>query len=357
MKKLEIFLKNILLKILLSFNKPGASLPLPEIGPNSRVLFIRLNRIGDALVTTPLLKYISEKCKCKTDILADRKNSFIFNYTSNKHDIILYKKGLREFFKLISQINNNKYDVIVDLHDDISTTVSFILALSKSPYKFGLTKGNEQLYTHTVQRLAPDKYHVVNRILEISKLFNLVPPAETNIDFVLSEEAKNYAKDFISKHNLKRFKVGINISAGSSARFWGVERFKKITEYFSAFDADILILTAPTDIRAAEIISNEKYPVYFSEKFEKFCALISELDFLFSPDTSIIHIASAFRIPLFGIYVKYNTNDIIWYPVASKYEVAVTEEPNFENLDFNEVRDKLKPFFEYLYYEETNTAL
>ena len=74
--------------------------------------------------------------------------------------------------------------------------------------------------------------------------------------------------------------------------------------------------------------------------------MISKLNFLFTPDTSTVHLASAFRVPMFGIYVQYNTNDLPWTPYQSKHEIVITREPNFLNLSFEDVIPKLKPFIE-----------
>jgi ADP-heptose:LPS heptosyltransferase len=358
MKKLEIVLKNLLLRILLSFNKSNKGAVIPCFNRDSKILCIRLNRIGDALVTTPFLKYISDNLNCRIDILADRKNYFIFESTLNKYNIFIYNKGLTGLYKLITLINRTKYNVIIDLHDDVSTTVSFIIALSKAPFKFALQKENKIIFTHTINRLAPENNHVIYRLFELSKLFSLTPPPNANIDFVIGKESEKYADEFIKKHHLmNKYLLGINISAGSEARFWGGERFNKLVEFFSKYHVSIILLTAPNDIKKAEIISNGKYPVFYSHEFDKFCSIIPKLNFLFTPDTSIVHIASAFKIPLFGIYVKYNTNDIIWYPIASKYEAVITTEPNFKNLDFEALKDKLKIFFENTYNEEKNTLM
>ncbi|NLT49293.1 MAG: glycosyltransferase family 9 protein [Ignavibacteria bacterium] len=357
MKEIEIFFKNVFLKLLLLFNRPSRKRALPVIDKNTKVLFIRLNRIGDALVTTPLLKFIKDNCNCSIGVLAGRKNFFVFKNTSSNSPILLFHKGLSGFIKTVSIINKNKYDIIVDTHDDVSATVSFLIALSKAPYKFGLKKDNETIFTHTVSKLNPSENHVINRIIELSRLFSLSPPEKANIDFVLRKEAADYAHRFIEENKLKRFKVGINISAGSDARFWGTERFKNLASFFEQYNVDVIILTAVNDIEKANDIAINKYPLFFNENFEKFCSLIPELDFLFTPDTSIVHIASAFNVPMFGIYVKYNTEDLIWYPAASEYETVITTEPNFDNLEFEQVFPKLKTFFEKIYYEKTNSRL
>ena len=74
MKKIEFLVKNIFLNILLFINRSPKSKKDLTLSPSSKILFIRLNRIGDALVTTPLISAVKKSTKCKIHILSDKKN-------------------------------------------------------------------------------------------------------------------------------------------------------------------------------------------------------------------------------------------------------------------------------------------
>lgn len=350
MKQIEIFFRKVFLQIILFLNKRLNSNHKISLNSGSKVLLIRLNRIGDALVTTPFIKLIKEKTGCSIDILADRNNHFIFSNNPSIRNIFVFRKGLNGLKEIIKIIKLNNYDAVIDLHDDISTTVTLILAFSKAKSICGLQKGNENVYTHTVKRLDPKSVHIVDRILELSNLFNfnkndfkselqVFPSYESNI-FV-----KNYIKE---KYPSNKFLIGINISAGSDARFWGIERFKMLIKFLQIYDVNILLLTTPMHMEKAKEISENRINI-FPTKFDEMRYLISELDFLFTPDTALVHIASVYKTPLFGIYVNYNTTDMIWSPYNSDYEAVITEEPNFENLDYSIVEEKFIPYFKKKY--------
>ena len=137
------------------------------------MLFIRLNRIGDALVVTPLFHIVKENLGCQIDILADKKNYFIFENNKFIDNVLTFAKGINGFLSKLKKINKLNCDAVIDLHDDISTTVSFLIVLSKSRYKIGMNKGNEKIYTHTIKKLNSTEHHVIDRIMEFSKLFNI----------------------------------------------------------------------------------------------------------------------------------------------------------------------------------------
>lgn len=350
MKQFEILLRKFLLSVLIFFKKAEKVEKKLESYDCLKILFIRLNRIGDALVTTPLLYTIKKNLDCHVTILASRYNYFIFNNNQLADEVIVYNKKVSSFIKLINQKN---FDVIVDLHDDISTTVSYLVAFSKVKNKIGLKKGIDKLYTHLVDKLDPSKYHVIDRVMEFTKVFGIKYDGQKiNVIYNPKTESKKIVDNYIVKHfPVKNFLVGINISSGSSARFWGVKKFKEVISLLSNYGVNIILLCIERDIKYAWEIAGKNIPIFYRNDFDEFAAMIERIDLLFTPDTSIVHIASAFNVPVFGLYVKYNTNHVVWYPYKSDYEVIITTEPTLENINTEIVKEKFIPFFEKYFYE------
>ena len=346
MKQLEQFTKYILLKILLLFSHQKKINRNIKFNEDSRILFIRLNRIGDALITTPLIHEIKKQLKCTIFILADKKNSFIFENNPSVDYIIDHQKGLKGLNKIRNYIKVNKIDTIVDLHDDVSTSVSFILAFSKVSNKFGLKKSNFKIYTDTIERLNPINTHIAGRILELSRLFKInVNKSETSIHYYPHKESIESAEKWIKEtYPNKRFLLGINISAGDKARFWGIDNFRMLLDEIRLLNLECMLFSTPEDSELAKKISDEKYIYPANNDFNFFAEGILHLDLLFSPDTSAIQIAAIKSIPVFGLYVMYNTNNMIWSPYHTEYNCVITNEPTLENVTFEEVKKKFIPF-------------
>ena len=359
MKIIESFIKNELLKILIFFNPIKRQTPLPHFNKNSNLLFIRLNRIGDALVTTPLMHEIKNQIGCKVFVLADKKNHFVFRNNPAIDNVIIFEKGFRGLFKINKLIKDNKIDAVIDLHDDVSTTVSFLIVLSNVKYKFALRKSNFTIYTHLVDRLDPIQNHVIDRILNITKLFNIkFKKEEICVKYYPTENENRIANEQIQKMNFSnKFLIGINISAGSRARFWGLDNYKSLLKELSGYDVHIIIFCSENDIVLANQIADKKYIYPITKEFGIFAAAIMKLDFLITPDTSVVHIASIKKIPIFGLYVKYNTDDMIWSPYNCDFEAVVTHEPTLENMSFKEVKIKLIPFLENHLNVKSNSLL
>lgn len=348
MKKIEIFFKNILLKLLVLFNPVKKLTELPVFNSKSILLFIRLNRIGDALVTTPLLWEIKQQLGCKIIVLADKKNHFVFKNNPSIDKVIVFNKKLSDFFNFNKLLKDESIEAIVDLHDDVSTTVSFLVAIAKIRLKFGLRKSNYSLYSHTVEKLNPSSNHVIERILNLSSLFNMkIEKKNISVIYFPTDPEKQIASDQLEQMNPEiKFLIGINISAGSDARFWGVDNYKMLLTTLSKYQSRILIFCSEKNLHFAKQITdiNNIYPT--TDSFGIFASAILNLNFLITPDTSIVHIASIKRIPILGLYVKYKTNDMIWSPYNTDFEYVETEEPTLSNVTFDEVKNKLIPFLE-----------
>jgi ADP-heptose:LPS heptosyltransferase len=346
MKKLEIILRNFILQLLLLFKKQQNNSALPTFDADSKILFIRLNRIGDALVTTPLFHQLKEKLNCTIFVLADTKNHFIFENCPNVDKTIVYEKGLNGIKQVNNFIKENNIFTIVDLHDDVSVTVSFLIALSKTKFKFGLKKSNNKIYTHTIDRLDAAKYHVVERNLELIKLFGFLPDYSiAKTSYRIKDSSLETAEKIIHKSN-DEFIVGINITAGSDARFWGVENFKNLVQLLIERNIKYIVFTTEDKFTDALLIC-DKINIYPPDKdFDIFAAGISKVNLLFTSDTSVMHIASMLNIPVFGLYVKYKTEDMIWSPYKTEFDCIITEQPTLNNVTFSEVKNKFIPFLE-----------
>jgi len=359
LKKIEILLRNLFLRLLLFFRKDSRNLSPAHFTKDSKILFIRLYRIGDALISTPLLKEIKDKIGCKIYILASDSNYFIFKNNKIADEIIIYKKNPIEFIKLINKLDKIGFDAIVDLHDNVSFTVSCLIAWIKSPNKFGFKRDNFKLFTAAIDKPDPVNNHVVTRMMEFSKLF-MIPSENSKINIVFEPSVKSFEKArlFYNKYFAQhKFTIGINISAGGDARYWGTANYKAIISELLKYQVNILLMCSEKDLPKANEISEDAIAIYYSPQFDDFCAMIQNIDLLITPDTSIVHVASAFKRPVFGLYVKFQTTDHIWSPFNTPFECVVTEEATLQNVSIESVKSKLIPFFENYYYEFANQKL
>ncbi len=128
-----------------------------------------------------------------------------------------------------------------------------------------------------------------------------------------------FPKISLKKMPSAKIKIGINLEGYSHNGEINSDDLRIICQGIYQENAEILIiiLSKPGDERKIEKLIkdmglNYVVPSYFS--ILEVSALISELDLVISPDTSIIHIASAFNIPSVSIYTANKNNYRLWAP-------------------------------------------
>ena len=103
-----------------------------------------------------------------------------------------------------------------------------------------------------------------------------------------------------------------------------------------------VVLTAPADLpRVAPALAPA--PVFSAASFEEFAAVISQMDALFTPDTAAVHVAAAYRLPVFGLYVAERPGHLNWYPYGSRYDWLITPQA-LPDLPYEEVWARFKAF-------------
>lgn len=354
LKRWEYRLKRLLLKLLrfvAGTSKPSAR----PLGPESKVLFIRLNRIGDALISTALIHAVKERLGCIVHVYAGTPNRFIFENHPEVSRVYTYGKKLGDLWRFRQMCRSERYDAVVDCHDDVSTTVSYLVALSGAAYRIGLYRpANHQVFTHTYPRTDPASTHVLDRLLQLTQAFGFIVAREqANVYYPirreLREAARGSAQTLFTGPGLR---VGVNLTAGSPARFWGVQNFQKLVPALQTAGCQVVLMGLPGDKAAATQIAPD-VPFYANPDFMAFSALIPELNLLFTPDTSLVHVASAYHVPVAGLYVYMNTQLMYWYPYRSPYVAITTAAPTLSELTFEEVWAQLAPFLHALKAQET----
>ncbi|MDX2063207.1 MAG: glycosyltransferase family 9 protein [Bacteroidia bacterium] len=344
-KRWEYRLKRLLLRLVRGL-APAAPPPDQPLGPGSKVLFIRLNRIGDALISTALIEPVKARLGCTVHVYADVKNRFVFDSQPFVDRVYAYRKRISDFWYFRALCRRERYDAIVDCHDDVSTTVSYLVALSGAPYRIGLYRpANHQLYTHTYPRTDPARTHVLDRLLQLTQAFGFtLGPDEGNVVYHIPAQALAQAEAvWAQAYPARGVRVGVNLSAGSEARFWGEANFACLVADLTALGVQPMLLGLPSDQpRAGRIAPG--VPFYYNPDFAAFSAIIPALDLLFTPDTSLVHVASAYHIPAAVLYVHSNPNLQYWYPYRSAYVAVTTPADTLATLPYPTVWQQLAPF-------------
>ncbi|MEE8404685.1 MAG: glycosyltransferase family 9 protein, partial [candidate division Zixibacteria bacterium] len=163
--------------------------------------------------------------------------------------------------------------------------------------------------------------------IDLSDISEFAPP-------FLSDKSKSKSSEFFNSlagSGTAELSVGINISAGSPTRVWQQSKFVALINSIlkNSSKAQIIIFSMPDERgRAAEIISKCNSKVFLIPSglsLEDVSAIISKLDVLITPDTSLVHIARAFKVQVVGLYTRFMKNFLLWKPFGQDSGTVVSD--------------------------------
>jgi ADP-heptose:LPS heptosyltransferase len=361
-KRFEISFRRLLVQVLgLLVRRHHQHLPAQDFH-SKKFLFIRQDRIGDVLISTPIFALLKKYYPSATiDVLLSTNNHYVLEHDPVIRKRWIYIKKIIPTIQLLSSIRKEKYDYAIDMMDNPSATSTLLCLFAGAQWNVGLSKQNSYIYDIIVPMLSRRDTHIIHRIAQLILPFGINPDSEElQIRYYVSKNSEDIAGQFISDYRLTKEKIiGMNISAGGEARYWGIEKYRSLIRYLNKRHSDLfpLLLYHPSDdLKAKEIAFNQEKALLtpITESFDQFAAFIKRLSFLISPDTSAIHLASAFGIPSLVLYVQSNKELKIWEPYGIDYETIVTDVDKLSTISVEEVIRGLEKLFTKVQYRKNN---
>ncbi|MEP0821999.1 MAG: glycosyltransferase family 9 protein [Ignavibacterium sp.] len=360
LKTLERGFRNLLLQFLRVVARRRRSVPRHASAAGAKILFIRQDRIGDVLVSTPVFSALKERYPdCTLDIVLSPGNHVVLANSPHIRKRWIYTKAPMASFRLLRNIRAERYDFVIDLMDNASATSTVILLLAGGRWNIGLAKENSYACDIAVPLKSRKDSHIVERIAELLRPLGIDPSKEhLSIKYFIGQDAHDEVNRFLEATGKNRSAlIGVNISAGSDTRFWGIANYRGLIERMIAGHPDmtVVLLGKPQDRgRLADIAAGIGNAIVAPEtSFDAFAAWISRFAILVTPDTSAVHLAAAFGIPAVVLYVQSNPDLRIWEPYGSPHEAVITTVDDLSTIPVQEVHAA----FEKLWLRSRGDAL
>ena len=293
----------------------------------NKILILRPDRIGDSVCSLPLIDRIKKDFPdLKLAVLASPKNVGIMSRDPRFDKIYLYRRHIFRDIATVMKIRRERYDAVVDLLADDSVTTLFLsqLTVGDKP-RIGVGKKRYARYYDYNYDPGPDcPEHTIDINLKLIEAFGIVDThpdgyAPPYIDRAARDKADRFYRE-LAADGKTRLKVGINLSMRGPNRDWGHDNFKGLVDrLLKDFEpCRIIIITAPPDRRKGDRLQDEFGSAVDQVppdcNLTEISAILAGLDILISPDTSLVHIARSFEVPVVGLYPEYRQVYRQWRP-------------------------------------------
>ncbi|MBC7390164.1 MAG: glycosyltransferase family 9 protein [Opitutaceae bacterium] len=274
-----------------------------------KILIIRFSSIGDIVLTTPVVRGLKEQLY-GSEVHYCTKASF--------HQVLEANPYISKFhfledslFKLISELKAEKYDLVIDLHNNLRTRIikMFLGIPSKTFEKLNWEKW--QMVNLKKNKLP--KVHIVDRYFATVERL-AVSYDGRGLDYFIP------ANDEIQLKSLpKQFQPGYYVYAIGGQHETKKLPLNKMKELVSKINVPLILLGGKEDsLNGTEL---EKYGKSIGKQILNLCgktslnqsaSYVKQSGKVFTHDTGLMHIAAAFRkevisiwgntIPEFGMY-------------------------------------------------------
>lgn len=310
------------------------------------ILFLRYDgKIGDMIVNSLMFREIKKVYPdIRIGVIARGAAIDIIKDNPNVDKIYKYYKDRKKIKDLALKIKEEKYDLLIDFSEMLRVNQMMLINLCRARINTGLDRKDWELFDLSIESGKDFKWteHITKRYLAyLIKLGLKKENINISYDIYLKDE-KKYEVFFNEIKESK--KLILNPYGASKHKSFSIETLENIITYLKDKDIAIILTYFGDKYKELEFLEKKYKYVYIPKKIESIldtAILIKKSDYVISPDTSIVHIASAFNKKMITVYPpkggKYGVDHLVWAPKSEYSRVIFCKDKtgNYDEIDIN----------------------
>ena len=302
------------------------------------ILFFRYDRIGDMVITTPVFRELKrEHPEINISVLASKVNQTVLHNNPYVDKVYInYKNNLFRDLLTLLKLRNKKFDVCVEFdHSVIPHSIARLRIIKPKKIisvvkegRYGVKGSELELYDYFTEK--SKDAHFQDIWLNTLGPFGVTPKSK-QYDLFCTEQQKRKAVDFLLQFQ-KKIIIGINLEGAVKGKKITSDKLEEICHGIYHFNKDvqIILLSSPKIYKNIVRLSRKMnlpyvVPSYKTASVLDVAALIQNLQLIITPDTSIVHIASAFNVPIVSIHEKNNDSYRLFAPKSQHSKTVFSE--------------------------------
>ncbi|MBX9850921.1 MAG: glycosyltransferase family 9 protein [Cytophagaceae bacterium] len=283
-----------------------------------KILIIRFSSIGDIVLTTPVVRNIKKQIPgAELHYCTKSKFKSVLEHNPYIDKFHFLEDDLSD---LISRLKKENFDTVIDLHRNLR---SFIIktSLNKKSYTFDKLNFKKWLLVNLKINKLP-KIHIVDRYMKVVEKLAVKNDNE-GLDYFMNEKDMVNLSDFPETH--RNGYIAFAIGAQHNTKKLPKER---IVELCKKINLPIILLGDHNDKIAGDYVEqklkeNNKNIIFNAcgkYSLNQSASIVKEATKVFSHDTGLMHIASAFKKEIYSIWGN-TVPEFGMYPYQTKYHI------------------------------------
>ena len=287
-----------------------------------RVLFVRLDNLGDVLLTTPAFQAVRRALpETRLALLAGPAGCEVGRLDPDIDETILYHAPSEDVhFRLpqdpdrematVEALKERGFDaaIIFTSYKQSALPAAYLCYLAGIPLRAaGSFEGPGSLLTHRhrYEETAPPKHETL-RGLELTEFLGF-PPVEPEMMLVPREEDEEGAESLLERHDVERFVI-VHPGASASSRAYPADRYAALVEGLAEKGGlPVLVTGGPGEEDLTRRVAGSTGIALGGETgLGEFAALVGRAAIVVTNNTGTTHIASAMKRPVVTVFAGTN---------------------------------------------------
>ena len=306
-----------------------------------KLLILRHDRIGDMIVTTPILRNLKRlRPDLRIGVFASPVNVEIIRHNPFVDAIYVLHSNVFRLLREIRRARGERYDIVMSFVFNRTTTVALLARLAgPDALRIGHAEEKYQFYFNRLVKLPRFSVHMVESLAVYLKEVFAIELEKKDLWFEISvdETSKRSIDYFLEQHRLRRRSdpsgdlqayLVLNLSATDDDRRISVAQARALAGHLSKKqNVRTVVIYAPGEREMGHAVQHEDefksclvFPQQGTASLLELASLIEGAQCALTPDTAIVHFASAAQTPVLGFFTTIQGMEE-WLPFQVTYDL------------------------------------
>jgi len=294
-----------------------------------RILIIRTDRIGDVILSTPVIRALRQALpEAHIGMMVRPEHRELVEGNADLNEVLLYDKRGREksiwgSLKFARRLKTHCFDTALILHS--TNRVILVSWLAGIPRRVGYARRLPWLLTHAVPYIKREGIrHELEYNLDLLRLID-VEAREQALSVPARKEQEETVGRFLRECDFREDRPLVVLHPGAScpSKRWPAERFAELADQLiSQFGVAVALVTGPDQIVQGQAVAREmKHPAIQALgtlSLGEVACLLKKARCLISNDSGPVHLAAAVGTPAAVIFGRWGggLSPTRWGPIG-----------------------------------------
>ena len=296
-----------------------------------RILIVRTDRIGDVLLSTPVIKALRDNYpKAHIAMIVSPYAKDIVDGNPYLDEVIIYDKdathrGWIASMNFAGDLRKKKFDLGLILHP--TNRAHLIAFFSGIPKRVGFNRKFGFLLTDQVEHTKQlGAKHELEYSLDLVRRLG-IEPRDKSLFMPIKPESEKWVSELFLREKINQTDKLLAIHPGAScpSKVWSNERFAWVADKLIAkYKFKVLIVAGPKDAGLARNVAENMHESVINLAGEtsvsQLASLLKRCQLFISNDSGPVHIASALGVPVISIFgrAQQGLSPVRWGPLGLK---------------------------------------